>query len=124
MVFLIFFQFCLESGKSFNDANQILMRADGAGVQQKWIGHEIAFSNELPVSVGGVATKKAFVNSVVDHLNALWRNAEQLLNLALGELRDSKDTRRTFQDAPGHLKVQRASQIGMAARPVHVFEHI
>src|SRR5581483_5106378 len=117
-------QLGLHGGKRFNDANEILVRADSPGIQEKRVSDLVTLRDELAISFGSVAAQKALVDGVVDDLNALRWNSKQLFDLFLGELRDGKNAGSTLEHAAGQLKVQRPAKTGVIARAIHMLENV
>ena len=82
--------FLLERGfqrrKGFNDANHVLVWADTPGIKQEVLIDQVTFGEHLAVLLGCVSAQKAFIDCVVDHLDAAGGNAEDFFNLTFGEL--------------------------------------
>ena len=117
-------QLGLQRSERLDDAHDVLVRADAAGVKQEGIIHLIAFGDEPAVGFAGMPQAKALVEGVVDDLDLLRRNVKQALGVLLGEIGHGEDARRVVQYPLGELKMQVALYIGMAVDPVHVVEQI
>src|SRR3989442_13156071 len=82
------------------------MRADSPGIKQKRIGHQIPLCEQLPIGISGVSAQKAFVNRVLDHVNASAGYAKQLLDLAFGEPGNCKHPCRSFEHSSCEMERQ------------------
>src|SRR5215469_13221885 len=84
----------------------------------------ITLSQHLAVGVGGVSGQETWVDGVVDDLNSFPLDAKQLLNFALGEVRNRKDSRSMFEHPARKMKMEHAPQARSVVRAVHVVEQV
>src|SRR5713226_8029530 len=80
----------LDHGECLHQAREILLRLYVADIEQKRIIHLVALEGEEAVLLG-VGDGELLVDGVVNHLDAVARNAHQADEIALGGLRDRDD---------------------------------
>src|SRR5581483_12016898 len=112
---VIFFQLGLQRGERFDDAHQVLVRADSAGVQQEWIVHLVALLDKVLIGTGRMTVLKALIHSVVDDFHVIGRDSEELLQFALGESGDSDDAGGPGQNSAREMKMDRPPEPALFA---------
>src|SRR5208283_2252133 len=85
----------------------VLMGADPPGIQQKRIGHLIAFDDQLAVTGARVSVQQPFIDRVVDDFDATGRDFEELFRFQFGEVGNRENARGAAQDPLGELEIQR-----------------
>src|SRR5262249_51782232 len=100
-----FFEFRLQRGESFDDADQVLVRADPSGVKQERIVDKVALGENLPIGVRSVTVQETLVDGVIDDFDPRWGDPEQLLDLTLGETRNGKNPSSPFQYSPRQVEM-------------------
>jgi hypothetical protein len=63
-------QFSLQSRKGFDNPHQVFVGTDAARIKEERIRDKVAFGEDLPFGVRGVAAEEALVNGFVHNFNA------------------------------------------------------
>jgi hypothetical protein len=81
-----FFEFGFQRRKCFDDAYQIFVRTDAAGIEQERMRDLVALGEKLAITFGGMSMQEARINCVMDYFHAMGCDPKHFFNFILGEI--------------------------------------